>query len=164
MHFGGRVFVLTTLTIAEQIMKEKQNFQRVVVSREEALSMFQENKFKVEIISALPADATISLYRSGSILVPKTKILSIARPDVPACAIDTVDCPSPMTLWQCLSHEQVWPHGGSLSWAPSAQHWVSKGVCSQCLQQSLLACGCQQGAPAGGRLVLFEPQATIHGI
>ncbi|CAL8462423.1 g1956 [Coccomyxa elongata] len=49
----------------EQIMKEKQNFQRVVVSREEALSMFQENKFKVEIISALPSDATISLYRCG---------------------------------------------------------------------------------------------------
>lgn len=53
-------------------MKEKQNFQRVVVSREEALSMFQENKFKVEIISALPSDATISLYRSGSHLTPKT--------------------------------------------------------------------------------------------
>ena len=44
-------------------MKEKQRFQRVVVSREEALSMFQENKFKVEIITGLPEDATISLYR-----------------------------------------------------------------------------------------------------
>ena len=50
---------------AAQITKEKQAFQRVVVSREEALSMFQENKFKVEIISGLPADATISLYRCG---------------------------------------------------------------------------------------------------
>ncbi len=48
-----------------QITKEKQNFQRVVVTREEALSMFQENKFKVEIISALPSEATISLYRCG---------------------------------------------------------------------------------------------------
>ena len=36
-----------------QIMKEKQRFERVVVSREEALAMFQENKFKVEIISSL---------------------------------------------------------------------------------------------------------------
>ena len=44
-------------------MKEKQRFQRVVVGREEALSMFQENKFKVEIIAGLPEDATISLYR-----------------------------------------------------------------------------------------------------
>ena len=36
-------------------MKEKQRFERVVVSREEALAMFQENKFKVEIISGLKA-------------------------------------------------------------------------------------------------------------
>ena len=49
-----------------QIVKEKQNFQRVVVSREEALSMFQENKFKVEIITGLPEDATISLYRCAT--------------------------------------------------------------------------------------------------
>jgi threonyl-tRNA synthetase len=48
-----------------QITKEKQPFQRVVVSRDEALAMFQENKFKVEIISGLPEDATISLYRCG---------------------------------------------------------------------------------------------------
>ena len=34
-------------------MKEKQRFERVVVSREEALAMFQENKFKVEISSGL---------------------------------------------------------------------------------------------------------------
>lgn len=48
---------------ALQIVKEKQRFTRVVVSREEALAMFQENKFKVEIITGLPEDATISLYR-----------------------------------------------------------------------------------------------------
>ena len=53
-----------------QITKEKQAFQRVVVSREEALSMFQENKFKVEIISGLPEDATISLYRCGPMVRP----------------------------------------------------------------------------------------------
>eukprot|EP00884_Botryococcus_braunii_P020679 jgi/Botrbrau1/7295/Bobra.0318s0027.1 len=49
----------------DRITKEKQAFQRVVVSRDEALQMFQENKFKVEIISGLPAEATISLYRCG---------------------------------------------------------------------------------------------------
>lgn len=38
-------------------------FERIEVSREEALSMFQENKFKVEIISELPQDAVISCYR-----------------------------------------------------------------------------------------------------
>jgi threonyl-tRNA synthetase len=31
----------------ETITKDNQRFQRVVVSREEALGMFQENKFKV---------------------------------------------------------------------------------------------------------------------
>ncbi|GBF99477.1 threonyl-tRNA synthetase [Raphidocelis subcapitata] len=49
----------------EAAVKEGQRFQRVVVSRDEALSMFTENKFKVEIIKGLPEDATISLYRCG---------------------------------------------------------------------------------------------------
>lgn len=48
-----------------QAVKAKQAFQRVVVSRDEALGMFQENKFKVEIIEGLPHDATITLYRVG---------------------------------------------------------------------------------------------------
>jgi threonyl-tRNA synthetase len=46
-------------------VKEKQEFDRVEVSREEALSMFSENPFKEEIIRGLPEDATISLYRCG---------------------------------------------------------------------------------------------------
>ncbi|GAB4814792.1 hypothetical protein N2152v2_001838 [Parachlorella kessleri] len=49
----------------QQAVKEKQVFERVEVSREEALSMFQENKFKVEIIRDLPSDAIITLYRCG---------------------------------------------------------------------------------------------------
>ena len=48
-----------------QIVKDKQEFERVEVSREEALSMFAENKFKSEIIQGLPSDTTISLYRCG---------------------------------------------------------------------------------------------------
>ena len=44
-------------------MKLNARFQRVVVTRDEALAMFQENRFKVEIISGLPQDAVISLYR-----------------------------------------------------------------------------------------------------
>ena len=72
-------------------IKENQKFERVVVTREEALQMFQENKFKVgpipqprghtigapslptslvvmsqiEIISGLAADAVITIYRVG---------------------------------------------------------------------------------------------------
>eukprot|EP00198_Chlamydomonas_reinhardtii_P006862 XP_001696198.1 threonine-tRNA ligase [Chlamydomonas reinhardtii] len=49
----------------EGSVKESQKFQRVVVTREEALSMFEENKFKIEIIQGLPADATITIYRVG---------------------------------------------------------------------------------------------------
>lgn len=35
-------------------LQEKQRFQRIVVSRSDALAMFQENKFKIEIIQGLP--------------------------------------------------------------------------------------------------------------
>ncbi|CAG9465379.1 unnamed protein product [Pedinophyceae sp. YPF-701] len=66
----------------EGAVKEKQQFQRVVVTRDEALAMFQENKFKIEIISGLPEDATISLYRNGPMVdlcsgphVPNTAML-----------------------------------------------------------------------------------------
>ena len=47
----------------QPIIKEKQPFQRIEVSRDEALEMFLENKFKVELINNLPGDATISCYR-----------------------------------------------------------------------------------------------------
>ena len=66
----------------ERAVKEGQPFQRVVVTRAEALSMFQENKFKIEIISALPEEAVISLYRCGPMVdlchgphVPNTGLL-----------------------------------------------------------------------------------------
>jgi threonyl-tRNA synthetase len=66
----------------EKAVKEKQVFERVEVTREEALAMFQENKFKVEIITALPAGARITLYRVGPMVdlcrgphVPHTGIL-----------------------------------------------------------------------------------------
>lgn len=49
----------------ESAIKDNQKFERVVVTREEALAMFVENKFKTEIISNLPADAVITLYRVG---------------------------------------------------------------------------------------------------
>lgn len=46
---------LTTIEKKIQtVINERQVFQRVRVSREEALGMFQENKFKVELINGLP--------------------------------------------------------------------------------------------------------------
>lgn len=49
----------------DKIIGEKQQFQRAVVTREEALHMFQENPFKVEVIEGLPEGSTITLYRNG---------------------------------------------------------------------------------------------------
>ncbi|KAK2078954.1 hypothetical protein QBZ16_002644 [Prototheca wickerhamii] len=49
----------------QAIVKARQPFQRAVVSRDEALDMFRENKFKVELIQGLPADARITVYRCG---------------------------------------------------------------------------------------------------
>lgn len=69
----------------EQAVKENQQFERIVVSRDEALSMFLENKFKIEIISALPPEAIISVYRVGPMVdlctgphLPTTGLLKAA--------------------------------------------------------------------------------------
>lgn len=63
-------------------MKAKQAFERVTVSRAEALEMFQENKFKVELIQGLPEEASITCYRCGPMVdlcrgphVPNTALL-----------------------------------------------------------------------------------------
>jgi threonyl-tRNA synthetase len=50
-----------------RIIKEKRPFMRQEVSREEALALFEKmgEKFKLEIIAAIPAGEAISLYRHG---------------------------------------------------------------------------------------------------
>ncbi|CAM6092657.1 unnamed protein product [Calypogeia fissa] len=53
---------------AEKAVKEKQPFERIEVTREQALDLFSENKFKVEIIKELPADKTITVYRCGPLV------------------------------------------------------------------------------------------------
>ena len=45
---------------AEAIAKEGQPFQRVEVSREEALEMFEENKFKVCCGASFLADVSVT--------------------------------------------------------------------------------------------------------
>ncbi|KAK1697091.1 hypothetical protein QYE76_013788 [Lolium multiflorum] len=52
---------------ARKAVAAKQPFERIVVSRAEALECFAENKFKFEIISELP-DKAITLYRCGSLV------------------------------------------------------------------------------------------------
>ncbi|KAK1425852.1 hypothetical protein QVD17_21213 [Tagetes erecta] len=53
---------------AKKAVTEKQPFERIEVSRKQALEMFSDNKFKVEIISDLPEDKTITVYRCGPLV------------------------------------------------------------------------------------------------
>ncbi|KAL1336614.1 threonine--tRNA ligase, mitochondrial 1-like [Arachis hypogaea] len=47
---------------------KKQPFERIEVTRDQALEMFSDNKFKVEIINDLDADKTITVYRCGPLV------------------------------------------------------------------------------------------------
>ena len=49
----------------QKIIKAKKTFERSVVSRDEALELFKDNSYKVELIEALE-DQEISLYRQGN--------------------------------------------------------------------------------------------------
>lgn len=53
---------------ASEAVTVKQPFERIEVSREQALELFAENKFKVEIINELPEDKTITVYRCGPLV------------------------------------------------------------------------------------------------
>ena len=55
--------------VVEKIVKEKQPFQRLVLSKEEALEMFEYNRFKQEIIrSKVPDGAVCTAYRCGPLI------------------------------------------------------------------------------------------------
>lgn len=75
----------------EKSIKETQSFQREIVSREEALELFENEPYKLELIRDLPEGETISIYRHGNFLdlcrgphvpdtsrIPAVKVLSIA--------------------------------------------------------------------------------------
>ncbi|VFQ62116.1 unnamed protein product [Cuscuta campestris] len=49
-------------------VSEKQPFERIEASKEQVLEMFSDNKFKVEIINALPEEETITVYRCGPLV------------------------------------------------------------------------------------------------
>lgn len=53
---------------ASKAVKEKQPFERIEVSRQQALEFFSDNEFKVEIIKDLPEDKTITVYRCGPLV------------------------------------------------------------------------------------------------
>ncbi|KAL5552932.1 hypothetical protein UlMin_040333 [Ulmus minor] len=53
---------------ASKAASEKQPFERIEVTRDQALEIFSDNSFKVEIINDLPADKTITVYRCGPLV------------------------------------------------------------------------------------------------
>ncbi|XP_038891995.1 threonine--tRNA ligase, mitochondrial 1 [Benincasa hispida] len=53
---------------ALKAVSEKQPFERIEVTRQQALEMFSDNKFKIEIINDLPEDKTITVYRCGPLV------------------------------------------------------------------------------------------------
>lgn len=53
---------------AKKAVAEKQPFERIEVSRDQALEIFSDNKFKIEIIKDLPEDKTITVYRCGPLV------------------------------------------------------------------------------------------------
>ena len=48
-----------------EIIKRREDWTRKVISRDEALELFKDQKFKHELIVDLPADETISIYYTG---------------------------------------------------------------------------------------------------
>lgn len=63
-------------------VKEKHTFERVEITKEEAKNMFAENKFKIEMIEALPDSEVITCYKCGPMVdlctgphVPNTGVL-----------------------------------------------------------------------------------------
>jgi threonyl-tRNA synthetase len=49
----------------KKIISQKIKFEKSIISREEALEKYKEQKFKVELINDLPKDEKISFYSSG---------------------------------------------------------------------------------------------------
>ncbi|KAJ3103447.1 threonyl-tRNA synthetase [Phlyctochytrium bullatum] len=56
-------------TLASKAIKEKQPFQRLVVSKENLLKMFEHNKYKVHIINdKIPDGTSTTVYRCGPLI------------------------------------------------------------------------------------------------
>ena len=49
-----------------RLLSTPQNFEKEVISRQQALELFKDQPYKCELINDLPQDAEISIYRSGN--------------------------------------------------------------------------------------------------
>jgi threonyl-tRNA synthetase len=86
MDFGSEKFSENDFVKVEEemkkIVKEDLKFVRKEVEKEEALELFKDNKFKIEIINELPVNQPITLYYLGDYVdlcrgphVPSTRYL-----------------------------------------------------------------------------------------
>ena len=50
----------------KELSKKNERFEKQEVSKKEALKMFKENKYKIELIKELPEGEKISVYKSGN--------------------------------------------------------------------------------------------------
>ncbi|PQE13285.1 hypothetical protein CJF31_00008304 [Rutstroemia sp. NJR-2017a BVV2] len=56
-------------TLVSQIVKEKQKFERLVLSKEDLLEMFKDNKYKQHIIKdKIPDGTSTTVYRNGPLI------------------------------------------------------------------------------------------------
>jgi len=53
----------------KEIIKENISFEKEVLSRSDALEMFKDQQYKVELINELPEDEEISIFRMGDLFV-----------------------------------------------------------------------------------------------
>lgn len=59
----------TLSSLMEGIVKERQPFERLVMSKEDLLRMFSNNKFKIELInSKIPDGESTTVYRNGPLI------------------------------------------------------------------------------------------------
>ena len=71
--------------LTKKITDEKQTFERLVVTKEEAMKMFAYNPFKVEIIrTKVPDGTSTTVYRNGPFIdlcmgphVPNTSVIKV---------------------------------------------------------------------------------------
>ncbi|CAI5712194.1 unnamed protein product [Peronospora effusa] len=93
-YMGTETILESDLSVIEKacqkVVKDKQNFERIVLTKEEALEMFADNVFKTQIISTkIPDGGKTTAYRCGPLIdlcrgphVPHTgkiKALAVTR-------------------------------------------------------------------------------------
>jgi len=86
-YTGGNIFSESDYSVIEKAAKKvaesKQKFDRLVLSKNEALELFGDNPFKVSLISdKIPAGSRVTAYKCGKLIdlctgphIPTTKII-----------------------------------------------------------------------------------------